>query len=117
METLSVSTEEVLYRFLEQHGNDRVQRELLAFLGRHPNAKFARFVICRALDYGKLEVDSALRALLDAGLVDNNANNGLTLYSLTTNEEKRRPVLELAALGWDRWQFMLKRLECKEKAS
>jgi hypothetical protein len=55
--------------------------------------------------------------MVDAGLVDNHANNGLTFYSLTENEEKRRPVLELAALGWDQWQYMLNRIESKSKAS
>lgn len=115
METLSISTEEELYCFLEEHGDNRVKREILSFLGRHPNTRFARYVICRALDYGKLEVDRALSTLVDERLVDNQANNGLTLYSLTTREEKRQPVLELAALGWDRWQLMLRRIESKEK--
>jgi hypothetical protein len=117
METLSVSIEELLYRFLEEHGDNQVKRDLLAFLGRHPNAKFARYIICRVLDYGKLEVGRALRALVDARIVDDHTNNGLTLYSLTTDEEKRRPVLELAALGWDQWQFMLKRIELKKQSS
>jgi len=111
METLTVSTQEELYRFLEEHGNSRVKRELLAFWGRHPNAKFSRYAICFALDCGKLEANSALRALVDAGLVDNHTNNGLTLYSLTENEEKRRLVLELAVLDWDQWNTMIKRME------
>ncbi len=111
METLTVSTEENLYHFLEEHGNNRVKREILAFLGRHPNTKFTRYVLCYALDCGKLEVDRTLRALVDARLVDNHTNHGLTLYSLTRDEDKRRPVLELAALSWDQWRLMLRRIE------
>jgi hypothetical protein len=42
METLTVSTEEYLYRFLEEHGRNRVKRELLDFWSRHPDAKFSR---------------------------------------------------------------------------
>jgi hypothetical protein len=111
METLSVSTEEELYHFLEEHGTNRVKRELLAFWGRHSDAKFSRRVICYALDCSKLEAEGALRAMVDAGLVDNHTNNGLTLYSLTENEERRRLVLELAALDWDQWNTMIKRME------
>ena len=111
MEPMTVSTQEELYRFLEEHGNSRVKRELLDFWGRHPNAKFSRHAICFALDCGKLEANKALRALVDAGLVDNHTNNGLTLYSLTENEEKRRLVLELAALDWDQWDTLIKRVE------
>jgi len=111
METLTVTTQEELYHFLEEYGNNRVKRELLSFWGRHPEAKFSRYAICFALDCGKLEVEKALRAMVDGGLVDNHTNNGLTLYSLTKNEEKRRPVLELAALDWDQWNTMIKRIE------
>jgi hypothetical protein len=101
METLTVSIQEGLYHFLEEHGNNRIKRELLDFWGRHPDARFSRYVICFALDCGKLEAERALKAMVDAGLVDNHENNGVTLYSLTKNEEKRRPVLELVALDWD----------------
>ena len=115
-ETAKVLSEENLYRFLEQHGNNRVKRELLAFWGMHPNAKFGRRAICYALDCSKLEAERALRALVNAGLVDTHMNNGLTLYSLTRNEAKRRAVLELATLGWDQRQLMLKRIERRGKS-
>jgi hypothetical protein len=115
MEILSVATEGDLYRFLEEHGNNRVKRELLAFLGRHPNARFTRYVMCYALDCGKLEVERALRALIEAELVDMHGDDSLTLYSLTRNEEKRQPVLELASLGWDQWQLMIRLIERKDK--
>ena len=98
METLSISTEEELYCFLEEHGDNRVKREILSFLGRHPNTRFARYVICRALDYGKLEVDRALSALVEESLVDNHASNGLTLYSLTP---ARRSASR--CWNWRRW--------------
>ena len=115
METTNVLTEKNLYCFLEEHGTDRVERELLAFWGRHSNAKFSRRVICYALNCSKLEAEGALRAMVEEGLLDKHITNGVTLYSLTRNEEKRRPVLELVALGWDRWQFMLRRIERKDK--
>ena len=105
------TTEESLYRFLEEHGNNRVKRELLLFWGMHPNAKFSRFAICYAVDSNKLDMKMALRDMVEAKLLDTHIYNGVTLYSLTTNEDRRRPLLALAALGWNRWQLMLRRME------
>ena len=92
-----------------------MKRGLLFFWGSYPSAKFARNAIGYALDSSKLEVDKALRVLVEAGLVDTHILNGVTFYSLTANEERRRPVLELSALGWDQWHLMLKRLEQERK--
>jgi len=110
METANVSTEEGLYRFLEEYGNNRVKRELLAFWGKHPNARFTRWAIY-GLDWSKLEANRGLSALVGGGVVDTHSHNGLTFYSLTNNEEKRRPVLELATLGWHQLQAILRRME------
>ena len=115
METLSISIEKDLYRFLEEHGTGWVERELLAFWGRHSDAKFSRRVICYALDCSKWEAEEALGVMVDQGLVDEHITNSVMLYSLTRDEEKRQPVLELAALGWDQWQLMLRRIERQDK--
>lgn len=111
MKTLTGPTQEELDRFLEEHGNNQVKRGLLEFWGRHYDAKFSRRVICYALDCSKLEAEGALRAMVEEGLLDKHITNGVTLYSLTRNEEKRRLVLELAVLGWDQWNIMIKRIE------
>jgi len=92
-------------------------RELLLFWGMHPNAKFDRKAICYALDYSKLDTERALRIMIEEGLLDSHSRNGVTLYSLTKDEERRRPVLELAALGRDRWQLMTKRIEREDKVA
>lgn len=105
MVTLNARIEENLYHFLEKHGNNQVKRELLLFWGMHPNAKFSRLAICCATDSNKLDVKTALGAMVEEGLLDAHIHNGVTLYSLTTNDEKRRPLLELATLGWNRWHL------------
>ena len=107
----STLNEASLYRFLEEHGDDQVKRELFFFWGCHPNAEFAGHIICYALDRGKLEMNRALRDLVKMGLVDTHSANGVNLYSLTTNEERRRPVLELVVLSWNQWNIMTKRIE------
>ena len=117
MVTPSTLNEASLYRFLEEYGNNRVKREVLFFWGCHPNTKFTRHIICYALDCSKLEVDRELKALVEAGLVDIHILNGATFYSLTANEERRRPVLELASLDWGQWHLMLKHIEQEQKAA
>lgn len=111
------NTEESLYRFLEEHGNNRMKRELLLFWGMHPNAKFNRLIICYAVDSNKLDIKIVLGAMVEAGLLDTHIYNGETLYSLTTNEDRRRPLLALAALDWDRWQLMLRRMGEGDRAA
>jgi hypothetical protein len=111
MGTLTVSSEESLYQFLEEHGKSREERELLAFWGMHPNARFTRYAICYGLDCTKLEASRALMTMVVKGLIDTSSSNGSIFYSLTSEEEKRRPVLELADLGWDQWLAMLRRIE------
>ena len=98
-------TEESLYCFLREHGNSRVKRQLLLFWGMHPNAKFSMLALRCAVDCSRLDMKVALRSMIEEGLLDTHIYNDVSLYSLTKNEEKRQPVLELAALGWDRWRL------------
>ncbi|MFC2042521.1 hypothetical protein ACFLTV_03445 [Chloroflexota bacterium] len=116
METTNVLTEEKLYRFLKEHGDNRVKRELLAFWSKHPCAKISRRVICDILHCTKLEAEVSLRHMVEEGLLDKHITNGITLYTLTKNEEKRRSVLKLAYLGWDQRNIMVKRMEQCDKS-
>ncbi len=104
-----LSTEESLICFLQKQGDNRVKRGLLLFWGMHPSAKFDGKGICYALDYSKLDTERALSTMVEEGLLGKHTSNGVILYSLTTDEEKRRPILELASLSWDRWQIMVMR--------
>jgi len=117
MATLSVLAEQHLYRFLEEHGNNRVKRELLDFWGAHPNAKFSRLAIYSAMDYPKRDMERALKDMLAEGIVDMHICGELTLYSLTINEEMRQPILELAALGRDRWLLMVRHVEERDEVT
>ncbi len=70
MEALGTSTQKESYHFLKDYGNNRVKRKVLAFLGTHPNTKFTRYVICRALECSKLEMGEALSDLANASQYD-----------------------------------------------
>jgi hypothetical protein len=104
-------TEKSLEGFLQEHGNNRVRMELLLFWALHPNARFDRRAIGYALDCSKSDTEKGLKAMAEEGLLDENSCNGVTLYSLTTNIERRQPVLELAKLSWHQWQLMFSRVQ------
>ena len=86
-------TERELRQFLEEYGGDRLKREILAFWGRHPQAKFSLATMACALDCRKLDMERSLRAMVNAGLVDTYCYNGQPFYSLTADEQRRRPIL------------------------
>jgi len=88
-----IPTEEKATCRPEENTDSRVSREFLVFWSMHPNAKFNKAAIRYALDFTKLEIEMALATLVETGLVDQHVSNGVTLYSLTTNEEKRKPII------------------------
>ncbi len=73
----------------------------------HPNTRFDSKAISYTLDCFKLDVETALEAMVAEGLVDGCTSNGVSLYSLTRNEDSRQPILELANLGWNQRQHMI----------
>ena len=117
MEAINVLIKENLCGFVQKHGDNRLKRELLIFWGMHPNTRFDSKVISYALDCFKLDAERALRAMVTEGLVDSYTSNGVSLYSLTKNEDRRQPIIELATLGWDRWQLMIKHIELYDKVA
>lgn len=111
MEMTATLTEEKLWsfwdNFLPEEAN-QVKREILAFWGHHPNAKFDRSALCHALDYKKDETDRAIKDMVEARLVDTYMHNGTTFYSLSIDEEKRYPIVKLGTLDVGQWQQWLK---------
>jgi hypothetical protein len=108
MATGEIAIEENLYQFIRKYADKPLKMELLAFWGRHPNAKYSKLAIYHVEDCRKVDVCRALEDMVEAGLVNAHMHNGTLLYSLTTNEEKRRLVMKLATLGWDQQQLVLR---------
>jgi hypothetical protein len=100
-------TRDSMFCFLQKYGDSWVKRELLLFWIMHPNTRFSRKAIGYSLTSNNLDVEGSLKIMVEEGLIDESVSNGVTLYSLTLNEERRRLILELANLGWNRWQYML----------
>jgi hypothetical protein len=78
---------------------NRLKRDLMLFWGLHHNGKFDERTIGYALDYDTLDIERELQALVESGIIDKNIEEGVTLYSLTLDEEKRRPIVEWARPG------------------
>jgi hypothetical protein len=71
----------------------------LLFWGLHCNGKFDDLTISYALDYPPQDIERELLALIETRVVDRYVEEGITLYSLTSDEEKRRPIVEWARPG------------------
>jgi DNA-binding transcriptional ArsR family regulator len=109
--------EDRLEPLMQEHGRDQVRMELIAFWSRHPNKRFAAGAISCALDRRKRQTVKALRALVEAGLVDICMDREEPFYSLTSDSSLREPVLELASLnGGDFWRLMAMSLQKRGKA-
>jgi DNA-binding transcriptional ArsR family regulator len=76
-----------------------VKRDVMFFWGHHCHGKFDAPTICYALDRGREDVEPELGSLVEAGIVDRQLEDGVVFYSLTRNEERRRPIVERAGPG------------------
>ena len=71
----------------------------MSFWGHHGSGRFDTRTICYALDRDAADVEPELRSLVVAGIVDQEMDSGVAFYSLTRNEERRRPIVERAGPG------------------
>ena len=69
------------------------------FWGMHSAGKFDERTISYALDYELPDVQRELQVLVESGIVEKEAENGVGLYWLTMNEAKRRSIVEWASPG------------------
>jgi predicted transcriptional regulator len=71
----------------------------LLFWGLHNTGKFDERTIGYALDYDIADIKRELQVLAEAGTIDKYEEGGVTLYSLTQDETRRRPIIEWAKPG------------------
>jgi hypothetical protein len=94
-----IANDRKLSRFVGKCARSPFEIELLAFWGRHPKARFSKDAIGYALDRKGLDIDRALRHMVEVGLVDTYEDNGVLLYSLCTKEETCQLAMQLASVG------------------
>ena len=78
-----------------------IKSELYLFWSRYPNAKFGRSAIRIDMSCSMMEMDRVIKDMVRDGLLETYIQNGMTLYALTTNEEKRRIILEYSRHGYN----------------
>jgi len=98
---MAMSIEKQFIRDAEEHVSGRVKAELLSFWSRHPSDEFTVNVVSCTLGFSKLEVNRALKHLIEVGFVETHTRDGVVLYHLTADEKRRITVLELSARGYD----------------
>jgi hypothetical protein len=93
--------------FIKDFGDDLCSLELLLFFGRHPNARFNRTAVLRALTARRFDTAIALKCLIDRKLVITYFENGITLYALTKEEPAYSIVAELKGIDRLQWQSLI----------
>lgn len=96
--------QEDVTQFIRQYADTPLKLELLILWSRHPNARFGEGVIAGALRRSRrLEIQEALHSLAEAGFVtrESGKSGERSLYSLTKENDMRRPVVSLSGYSWD----------------
>jgi hypothetical protein len=101
-----------LYQIIMGCADGQYCLELLRFFGRYPRARFSELAVIHALDVNgrRLYIESALRHLIDKGVVKTYIENNVRLYSLTEDESLRSFALDLAKLDWLQWRLVVRQI-------
>lgn len=84
--------------------------QMLRFLAKHPHTRFSRLAMSRVLNDRKVFTERALRYLIDKEVVRAHGENGIRVFSLTTEEPVRSWALDLGRLDWSQWNLMLRQV-------
>ena len=94
-------------KFVNSHADTQLKMDILFFWNKHPNAKFSLGAIARTLDCARrVDIEEALEALVSAEFLDKHTQQGLPFYCLSTDSQKREPILGLSACGVGGWLRM-----------
>lgn len=105
--------EDKMLQFIKDCWENQYSLEILLFLGRHPCAQFNQMVFVRGSTEQRLDLERAMRTLINKGLVKVFTNTYVPLYSLTQDEPTHSLVLKLVSLS--RYQLQLAMTQIHEK--
>lgn len=110
MFTSDVEIEEQLVKYTENYSDDRSSLlELIRFLGKHPYTRYSRAAIVLAFRHQSIFVERGLKYLVAKGIVTQETENKIDLYSLTSCEEIKNWVFQLVKMDWCQWQSVLRK--------
>lgn len=97
-------------QYIKEFADDPHCLELIRFFGWHPDCHFSGLAILHALSENgeHLDIQRALRHLVDKGLVRTYIENNTPIYCLTDVEPLRQAALDIARMDWSQWQVMLR---------
>lgn len=86
-------------QFVRECGNTRLKLDLLVFWSQYPHARLTTGVIAGALECNRrVDLEEALESFVKAKLIEEkHTEQGLRLYCLANDPEKRQVVLSVAA--------------------
>lgn len=93
-----------MLEFIRECCENNYSLGILFFLSKHPSTRFNTLAIKNAAGIGA-DIESALRNLIQKGLVFACTNNGVLLYALTDNAALRSKVLGLSTMS--RYQLQI----------
>lgn len=89
-----------------------LELRLLHFWGHHPRTKLSLYTIANAMDTARINLRHAIAALVAKGILDEQQDgNGLTTYSLNSDQQIQQYIEELTTLDWNRASVSTKQLE------
>jgi hypothetical protein len=113
MFTSVAAVENELSKCISNYSDDRYSLlELLRFLGKHPYTRFSKAAIVLALKNQGVFVERGLKFLVENGIVAQEFENKIRLYSLTSNGNAHSWATELVKLDWCQWQSLIKQIPC-----
>lgn len=101
---------EDVWQFIQKYADTELKVKLLLSCGRYPDAKLSRGVIAHIPDHGRLDAEQALNSLVNSGVLSMHVQNAVPFYSLTTDHERRNPVMALSGYNWHQRQALLNRI-------
>ena len=108
------ATDSELHHFLKEHCNTDARLQLLRFWGQHPRTKFNLPCFAAALDTKRFNLKEVIKVLVDEEIIQEQHNsNGITWYSLVSDQQIQKYITRLAELDWCEIKFWKK--QCVEE--
>ena len=100
-----------LLSFLKDIDCNVLQFKLLCCFGRHPRLKLSLYTIASSSNTSKINFRAAIKALVEKGIiVVRNDINGLTTYTLSSDQRIQRYIGELVTLDWSEKMNLVKQM-------
>lgn len=111
-EVMKQKNQPCLGQLIKKLINNRCCLALLRFFVAHPNGRFSKLAIVHAIDDNdsKLEIEKALKQLVDEGILMINIENDISFYLLTREGVVREIILEMGEFDWRHWQLVLEHM-------